>query len=165
MKKTFTLLAALGVIAFGGSFLPAQVDRSAPSGEFMREKLDLSQKALEGVVVEDFEMVARNARRLGVMSGEAAWRRYEHPLYEEQSAQFRRNVNLLVKAAEEKNLDAATLAYLRVTMSCVECHKLVRGTLMADAAPADADGSVVTKIAGSQFVFNSQPTPPNHPTP
>lgn len=131
MKKTFALLTAVGVVAFGGSFLPAQVDRAAPAAEFMREKLDHAQKALEGVVIEDFEMVARNARRLGVMSGETAWRRYEHPLYEEQSLQFRRNVNLLVKAAEDENLDAATLAYLRVTMSCVECHKLVRGTLMA----------------------------------
>lgn len=147
MKKTFALLAAVGVVVFGGSFLPAQVERSAPAGEFMREKLDLSQKALEGVVIEDFEMVARSARRLGVMSGETAWRRYEHPLYEEQSVQFRRNVNLLVKAAEEKNLDAATLAYLRVTMSCVECHKLVRGTLMAGSGNSPVDPATALQLA------------------
>ena len=47
-----------------------------------------------------------------------------------------------VKAAKEKNLEAATLAYVRVTMSCVNCHKLVRGKLVASA-----DGLSPTTLA------------------
>jgi hypothetical protein len=46
---------------------------------------------------------------------------------------FRRHVNSLVKAAKDRNLDAATLGYVRMTMSCVDCHKLVRGKLVASA--------------------------------
>ena len=29
-------------------------------------------------------------------------------------------------AAQEKNLDGATIAYIQLTLSCVHCHKLVR---------------------------------------
>ena len=47
---------------------------------------------------------------------------------------FRRQANALTKAAQEKNLDAATLAYVRLTMSCVDCHKFVRGKIIANAA-------------------------------
>lgn len=32
----------------------------------------------------------------------------------------------LVLASKEKNLDAATLAYMELTVSCVNCHKIVR---------------------------------------
>ena len=33
----------------------------------------------------------------------------------------------LALAAREKNLDGATIAYIQLTVSCVQCHKLVRG--------------------------------------
>ncbi len=32
----------------------------------------------------------------------------------------------LVHASREKNLDGATLAYVQLTLSCVNCHKVVR---------------------------------------
>ena len=32
----------------------------------------------------------------------------------------------LVKNAKEQNIDGATLAYLKLTMNCVQCHKFVR---------------------------------------
>ena len=67
------------------------------------------------------------------MSKEADWRVFENPDYEQQSVLFRRQVDSMVKAAKDKNLDAATLAYVRLTMSCVDCHKLVRGKLVASA--------------------------------
>jgi hypothetical protein len=67
------------------------------------------------------------------MSNEAGWRVFENPDYDQQSVSFRRHINSMVKAAKDKNLDAATLAYVRVTMSCVDCHKLVRGKLVASA--------------------------------
>ena len=67
------------------------------------------------------------------MTKEADWKLFENPDYDQQSRLFRRQVDTMVKAAKDKNLDAATLAYVRMTMSCVDCHKLVRGKLVASA--------------------------------
>ncbi len=93
----------------------------------MREKLALSQKLLEALAIEDFELLSTRAMKLSAMTQLETWRAVETPDYDLQSLQFRRNVDALAKAAKDRNLDAATLAYVRVTMSCVECHKFIRG--------------------------------------
>lgn len=97
----------------------------------MRDKLELSQRILEGVALEDYDLIVSKATRLSAMSKEARWQAFQNPDYERYSVEFRRHVDALAKAARDKNLDGATLAYVRVTMSCVECHKLVRGKLVA----------------------------------
>ncbi len=58
---------------------------------------------------------------------------FENPDYADHSATFRKNVDALIRAARNKNLDGATLAYVRITMNCVDCHKFVRGKLVASA--------------------------------
>ena len=77
--------------------------------------------------MEDFESIAIHARKLRAMSDQAGWRTFENPDYVQQSEIFRRQVDALVKAARERNLDGATLAYTKITFSCVECHKYIRG--------------------------------------
>lgn len=127
--KPQTLLAALALlIAVAGGV--AQTKRNHPAREFMRDKLQLSQQILEGLATEDFDLIAAKAARLSAMSKQADWRVFENPDYDQQSATFRRHVDSLARSAREKNLDAATLAYVRITMSCVDCHKLVRGRLV-----------------------------------
>ena len=101
--------------------------RTPATVEFMRDKLELSKRVLEGLATEDFDLIATKARRLGAMSLEPSWGLVEHPEYTRLSAEFRKNVELLGTAAQNKNLDGVTLAYVRVTMSCVDCHKFVRG--------------------------------------
>ena len=112
------VLAASVAVAF------AQSKRNRAAKEFMREKLELSQKVLEGLALEDFDLMAAKATRLSAMSKEADWRVFANPDYDQQSILFRRQV------------DALTLAYVRVTMSCVDCHKLVRGKLVAELKPS-----------------------------
>ncbi len=123
---TVILITALGLAA-----TLAQTRRSRAAKEFMRDKLELSQQVLEGVTTENYELLVSKGTRLSAMTKEGDWRMFENPDYEQQSLLFRRQVDALVKAGKDKNLDAATLAYVRVTMGCVDCHKLVRGKLVA----------------------------------
>ncbi|MBI3415814.1 MAG: hypothetical protein HY043_10950 [Verrucomicrobia bacterium] len=108
---------------------------SSPTKEFMRAKLGHSQSVLEGLALEDFNLVLNHARRLGAMSREMSWRAFDNPDYAQHSENFRRSVDALTKAATDHNLDGATLAYFKVTLSCVECHKYVRGKKVADLNP------------------------------
>ena len=142
MKTKFLLLTVVLALAAGLSVALAQTKRNRAAKEFMRDKLELSQRVLEGLATEDYDLIIAKGTRLSAMSKEADWRVFENPDYDQQSVTFRRHVNSLVKAAKDKNLDAATLAYVRVTMSCVDCHKLVRGKLVASA-----DGFRATTLA------------------
>ncbi len=122
----------------GGAWLAIGVAMASgqprvPQGtkEFMREKLEHAQKILEGIAMEDYDLIIAKSKKLTAMSQAASWQVFENPDYVQQSANFRRNVEALRKAAKEKNLDGVTLAYFRVTMSCVDCHQVVRGKKIA----------------------------------
>ena len=131
-RKTGTLvLSLLLLVVVGVAATFAQTKRNQAAKEFMREKLELSQRVLEGLATEDYDLIIAKGTRLSAMSKEVDWRVFENPDYDQQSILFRRQVDSLVRAAKNKNLDAATLAYVRMTMSCVDCHKLVRGKLVA----------------------------------
>lgn len=133
MKTRILLLAIMLAVAAGFSVTAAQSRRNRAAKEFMRDKLELSQQALEGLALEDYDLLIAKGTKLSAMTKEADWKLFENPDYDQQSRLFRRQVDSMVKAAKDKNLDAATLAYVRMTMSCVDCHKLVRGKLVASA--------------------------------
>jgi hypothetical protein len=99
---------------------------------FMRKKLAASQSVLEGLAVEDFDLIAEGAKQLKITATAAEFMVSNDPLYIEHADDFRRVVNKLAVAAKEKRLDGATLGYMDMTMNCVECHKHVRNTPLAE---------------------------------
>ena len=143
MKKWIGAALVLAAIAMA-AVLQDQIsakppeDKPAVSGPHtvkvhMRKKLELAQQALEGLVTEDFSLIQRSAKRLNDISRKTGWDVIEAPEYEHLSAEFRRLAISLEQAAERKNLDGATLAYLRLTSNCIECHKFTRGFRLSGA--------------------------------
>lgn len=104
-------------------------------GGFMRLKLTHAQQVLEGLSLEDFDMVAKHSQAMALLTQDENWLVYQTPQYRQHSADFQRVCDTLTKQAKEKNLDGATLAYMQLTMSCVECHKYTRGVRMAGILP------------------------------
>lgn len=135
MKSATKIWTGVLLLSFGITAGPLGQPK-APVGtkEFMREKLEQSQKLLAALATEDYFTLGKVSQRLGTMTQEASWQAFQNPDYTAFSANFRGHVNALSKAAKEKNIDAATLAYVRVTMSCVDCHKWVRGRVVAQNA-------------------------------
>ena len=94
----------------------------------MKRKLENSQKVLEGLALNNFEVISKHAEELISLSKQAEWKILKTPDYELFSNEFRRSAAELVKNAKGKNLDGATLAYVDLTFTCVRCHKYVRET-------------------------------------
>lgn len=99
---------------------------------FMHMKLDASQKILAGLALEDFELIQEGAGKLQEMSAAAKWRVTNDAFYREHSADFQKMVQRLSKNAKEEKLDGSALAWIEVTMQCIECHKWTRAHLIAD---------------------------------
>ncbi|NBR84555.1 MAG: hypothetical protein EB141_06995 [Verrucomicrobia bacterium] len=93
----------------------------------MKLKLESSQKVLEGIAVENFAAISANAQKLAVLSQAAGWQARQTPEYKQYTAEFRRHAEALQKAARDENLDAASVAYFQLTISCVNCHRHMRG--------------------------------------
>jgi hypothetical protein len=99
---------------------------------FMRKKLTSSQDIIEGLALEDFDLIEKGAKQLKAMSAAAEFMTIDDPLYKDHADDFRRVVAKMEKAAREKRIDGATLGFMDMTMSCVECHKFVRTILVAN---------------------------------
>ena len=100
---------------------------------FMRLKLDHTQKIVEGLALEDFDLISKHAKEIGMLSKHETWRVYQTPEYGIYSADFQRITDGLVEAADDENLDGAALAYVEMTLSCVKCHKYTRNIRLASA--------------------------------
>ena len=99
--------------------------------KFMRAKLDLSQGILEGLVTEDFATIEKNAKSLQVLSIAEEWNVSNDPIYVQHSKDFRQTVAQISKMAAAKNIDGASLSFVQMTLSCIECHRFVRNELIA----------------------------------
>ena len=94
--------------------------------QLMKKKLQHSQRVLEGIALNDFGLISRNAEDLIRVSKEAEWHVLKSPQYDVNSNEFRRSAVALIQAAKDKNVDGAALAYVDLTLSCVRCHKHLR---------------------------------------
>jgi hypothetical protein len=124
--RRFPLAAcAVAVAAIAGiaAEAPPEADRVAV---FMRAKLGHAEHVLEGLAVADYDLIERAAQELSLASLDSNWQVLQTEDYVRQSAEFRRACDALKKAAQEKNLDGAALAWVDVTLKCVQCHKYVR---------------------------------------
>jgi len=131
MKRVVLCVLVLAVTA--GWWLSSTLSQTPKKGRnlLMQQKLGHAQKVLEGVAIKDFDLIEKHADELIILSKKAEWAVLQTPEYTRQSDDFRRNADSLAKAAKDKNLDGAALAYVQVTMSCVNCHKHVREVRMA----------------------------------
>jgi hypothetical protein len=120
------VLVSVG-IALSAAVLAAQGPRSR--AEFMRMKLEYSKKVLEGLTLEDYPTISKNAQALKRLSEASEWEVPTIPNvtdYVVFTTEFQRLADEMNRKAKDKNIDGATLAYLRLTMNCVNCHKYVR---------------------------------------
>lgn len=106
-------------------------DAEAELREFMRRKLSASTEILEGFCVDDMQLVIQGAKQLQAMSEAEAWRVSNDVMYKQFSNEFRQIATDLIKAAEEKNPDRAMLKWVDATVSCLDCHRFVRGMRVA----------------------------------
>lgn len=111
-------------------------DPKLTTREVMRAKLDSSQKVLEGIATENFTSLAANAQKLVALSHAAGWEARQTPEYKQQTAEFRRHAESLLKAARDQNVDAASLAWFQMTISCVNCHRHIRGVRTVSVEPS-----------------------------
>lgn len=96
------------------------------SSVLMRAKLQHTEGILEGLTKADFELIEKNAKVLNTFGAMEQWFRSGLPQYDTQLRVFRLANQDLIREAQAKNLDGASLAYVQLTLSCVNCHKVVR---------------------------------------
>lgn len=136
MRRTIALIVVvavpLGLVSVRGFALRAQEPQKI--SETMQLKLKHAQNVLKSLAVEDFDSIADDAKNLSLLSQTAEWQVYRTPEYRHFSAEFRRAADTLTWEADAKNIDGAALAYVQMTLTCINCHKHVRTIRVAHGA-------------------------------
>jgi hypothetical protein len=92
----------------------------------MRDKLAYANKALDGLALEDFTKVVESAQMMRMISRASSWYVLDSDEYSRLSKNFQEQAADLERHAKEKNLDMAGLDYMRISLTCIQCHKYVR---------------------------------------
>lgn len=128
MKRVAFCLVAVSV-AFSGWFAWAQKPAEQESNFWMKKKLEFSQHILGGLATADFEQISKSAASMNNLSQIERWtRRSNAEEYRTQLRIFRFANEDLVRQADKKNIEGVSLAFSQLTLSCVNCHKLIRDT-------------------------------------
>src|SRR4029077_6797364 len=106
--------------------------------DFMRQKLEFSKNVLEGLSLEDYPMIEKNAKSLKRLSQAAEWEVPTIPNatdYVALTTEFQRYADDLIRHARQSNIDGATRAYVKLTMTCVKCQKSARSPSQSTTRP------------------------------
>ena len=129
MRVLVPALVVVFLVAFMAVKAVSQAQRPLATAEhrvLMERKLKTAQAILAGVAREDFAAVEKHAQMLILLSNEAGWNVLQTPEYMRLSEDFRATSRQLTTAAKAKNLDATGLAFLSLSISCIDCHRHVR---------------------------------------
>lgn len=131
-------LAALVFVAHGRAVDPPTGD-AKKAASVMQRKLHHGQAVLEGLALNDFTKIKNGADGMMDCAREASWRVLTTPKYELYSNDFIRHLEEMQIAAKNKNIDAASLAYVETTLTCIKCHQHVRAERMGSLPSESAD--------------------------
>jgi hypothetical protein len=141
MKTTIWIGTLIGVAVVAGNFAlngssqatdkpgeKASKNQPAPTTTqvLMKDKLAYAKKALEGLAIENLDKIAESAQRMRMISRAASWYVIGSDEYSRISENFQEQAADMERHAKENNLDAASLDYMRITLTCVQCHKYMR---------------------------------------
>jgi hypothetical protein len=112
----FSLLVLAGV----------QTAQQSPVEALMKAKAGYAHRLLDAVVLGDLDTVRDQAFRLKAVAGTADWNVMNTQEYVRETEAFILAADRLLQSAASKNTEAAALAYVEVTLSCVRCHRYVR---------------------------------------
>ena len=153
MRQRPLLIIALALLAGAASslLLDAAESPNATISEtkvLMRAKLSSSQKVLEGLLAEDFTLIAQGAKEMKRISEAAEWPRARDAVYEHHAAELRRQCIKLESLAQTTNHEGASYTYLQMTSTCIDCHNYVRDELRIAKKPHGGVQLIPAQIPG-----------------
>lgn len=125
--KTIAWAGVVAAIVFSVAAGPAHgAEEEEKMSFWMKKKLEYTQGILVGLTSEDYAAISKNARSMNALGYFEKWVRAGSNEYRSQLKIFQNANEQLIRMADEENLDGAALAYVQLTLSCVNCHKVVR---------------------------------------
>ncbi len=96
--------------------------------QFMRGKLESNKKIVEGLTTNDFKMIAAGADEVTAYVKGQHWFVLQTDEYKDYSRNMEAISKKLAGTAKDRNIEAAALRYLELTVNCIDCHQYIAST-------------------------------------
>ena len=130
-----TILAACAAFAGWHAWTVNGQDsaKKRPIEVSMRQKLKATSKVLEGLAIEDKDLVHEGTAVLMDLTKAEVWQVLVDAEYREHTQTFRSAVKRLDDAAQKSEFASAQLEWLDATKRCFDCHNHIRAARAAAA--------------------------------
>jgi hypothetical protein len=136
-----------------------QVEIAAPPDKktmekFMTRKLAAAQRALEGVASDDHALIQKATAEMIELSRQAAWEQMASYRFVQDTTDFVAAAEFLSRMADAKDVEGTSLAFMRLTMTCTNCHNHVRTSSVAklDLAPERLKEELIASTSGRESI-------------
>lgn len=125
------VLGAIVAVAAVGAIGAVSAGQNRALRDLMQLKQAHAREVLDAVVTNDWLTLEQRSRDLLSIAEDPAWAPLTTPEYAQYSSAFLRAARDLLEAAMAHDQAAAPLAYVSLTLSCVQCHHHVGQTPLA----------------------------------
>lgn len=109
---------------------PVAAQKESEADRWMHAKLNYAQQIFAGLTEGDLEVVKKRAQLMAVVNVLEDWMKKsdfkKKSAYQGQLNAFEFANKELIRNADDDNIDGALEAWLKLSRSCVECHKMIR---------------------------------------
>ncbi len=106
--------------------IPKQDEDSISRRDSMRAKLMYSKNVLEGLTVNDFDLVLDSCKNMLELTEGDSWIAIDSDNYRALTEDFKTGLKKLTAAAKSKNIDATALRFYDLSTRCIDCHNHLR---------------------------------------
>lgn len=100
--------------------------------KFMARKLAAAQMTLEALAKDNFDQIRTSCSEMIELSRHEAWERMASPRFVQDTVDFVAAAEFLSRMAEAKDAEGTSLGFMRLTMTCTNCHQHMRAASIAD---------------------------------
>ena len=121
-------------IAMAWTFLivPSVTAQTVETKRVMQQKLAQSQQLLGALVTSNWMALSQRTSALQALTSQPGWQVLTTPEFRDQTAAFQRASQALATAATQRDQRTALTAYNQLVTSCVECHRYVARSRIAE---------------------------------
>lgn len=92
----------------------------------MQKKMQHAQGLLRGLALEDFISIEKDAKELSAIATASSWYNTDSIDYQRYFQNFQEAAKFTQDNALQKNLEGVAMGYVRITLTCMQCHNFVR---------------------------------------
>jgi hypothetical protein len=136
-----------------------QVEIAAPPDKktmekFMTRKLAAAQRTLEGVARDDHALIQKATAEMIELSRQAAWEQMASYRFVQDTTDFVAAAEFLSRMADAKDVEGTSLGFMRLTMTCTNCHNHVRTASVAklDVVPERSKEELIASTSGRENI-------------